>query len=109
MELAKGKCEPCKGGIPPLKGKGLKISVDKLGDKSWKVIDEHHIEKEFKFPDFKTALEFVNKVGKISEKQGHHPEIVLNWGSVVVRFWTHKINGLHENDFIMAAKVNEIY
>jgi 4a-hydroxytetrahydrobiopterin dehydratase len=75
--------------------------------KDWNVVNNHHIEREFKFPDFKTALAFTNKVGGIAEEQGHHPDICLAWGRVGVTIWTHKINGLTESDFILAAKIDK--
>jgi len=74
--------------------------------KDWEVIKNHHIEREFQFPDFKTALGFVDKVGAIAEEQGHHPDIFLAWGKVRVSIWTHKIDGLTESDFILAAKID---
>lgn len=74
----------------------------------WKLVEEHHIEKEFKFKDFKAALAFTNKVGELAESEGHHPDIFLSWGKVVVRTWTHKALGLTENDFILAAKIDEL-
>jgi len=74
----------------------------------WKVVGEHHLEREFKFKDFAAALAFTNKVGALAEAEGHHPDICLSWGKVKVIIWTHKINGLHENDFILAAKIDGI-
>jgi 4a-hydroxytetrahydrobiopterin dehydratase len=105
-ELADKQCVPCKGGVPPLRGKEL----EKLhaGVPKWTVADEHHLHREFRFPDFKQALEFVNRVGEIAEGQGHHPDILLKWGTVEVTLWTHKINGLTESDFIMAAKIDRL-
>jgi 4a-hydroxytetrahydrobiopterin dehydratase len=102
-ELADKKCVPCKGGIPPLKGKDIQDLLGKLPN-GWTVKEEHHLEKEYKFPDFKTALAFTNQVGEIAEKEGHHPDIYLSWGKVKITLWTHKINGLTESDFILAAK-----
>lgn len=102
-ELSKKKCIPCKAGTPPLKGSELKRFMGELGN-GWKLIEEHHLEKEYTFKNFKEALDFVNKVGKIAEEEGHHPDIFLSWGKVKVIFWTHKINGLSESDFVMAAK-----
>ncbi len=75
----------------------------------WNVVDNHHVEKEFKFPDFKAALDFVNRVGIIAEEQGHHPDIYLAWGKAGIKIWTHKINGLTESDFILAAKIDKSY
>lgn len=102
-ELSKKKCIPCKAGTPPIKGNELKRFMGELGN-GWKLVEEHHLEKEYTFKNFKEALDFVNKVGKIAEEEGHHPDIFLSWGKVKLMFWTHKINGLSESDFIMAAK-----
>lgn len=74
----------------------------------WRVVDDHHIEKEFRFRDFKDALDFTNRVGAIAEEQGHHPEISLGWGHADLRIWTHKIDGLTESDFILAAHIDKI-
>ena len=74
----------------------------------WTVVDGHHITRAFKFPDFVQALAFVNKVGFIAEEQGHHPDILLTWGKAEVTMWTHKINGLTESDFILAAKIDKL-
>ena len=105
-ELADKQCVPCKGGVPPLRGKELEKFH--AGVPKWTVADEHHLHREFRFPDFKQALEFVNRVGEIAEGQGHHPDILLKWGTVEVTLWTHKINGLTESDFIMAAKIDRL-
>lgn len=106
MSLARKECVPCKGGVPPLKGDELnRLSKQVEG---WDVIEEHHISKTYKFPNFVKALEFVNKVGNIAEQQGHHPDIFLTWGKVRIETWTHKIDGLTESDFILAAKIDEI-
>ena len=105
-ELADKQCVPCKGGVPPLRGKELEklhACVPK-----WMVTNEHHLHREFGFPDFKQALEFVNRVGEIAENQGHHPDILLKWGKVEITLWTHSIDGLTESDFIMAAKIDRI-
>ena len=75
----------------------------------WKVVKEHHIEKTFIFPDFRKALDFVNCVGAEAEEQGHHPDLMLAWGKVGVQTFTHKINGLTESDFILAAKIDRLY
>ena len=74
----------------------------------WNVINEHHIARSYKFPDFRSALAFVNKVGEIAEEQWHHPDIALAWGKVDVTIWTHKIDGLTESDFILAAKIDQL-
>jgi 4a-hydroxytetrahydrobiopterin dehydratase len=105
-ELAKKTCVPCKGGVPPLAGKELEALAKEVP--GWKVVDGHHIVRTFTFPDFKQALAFVNKVGAIAEEQGHHPDILLGWGKAEITTWTHKINGLTESDFILAAKIDGI-
>jgi 4a-hydroxytetrahydrobiopterin dehydratase len=106
-ELAEKECLPCKGEVPPLKGKGLKDLEQKLGN-GWKAVNEHHLEKEFKFKDFKEALAFTNRVGDLAEGQGHHPDIYLAWGKVRITIWTHKIDGLTETDFVFAAKIDRL-
>ena len=103
-DLASKTCVPCRGGVPPLAGSELKKYSDLLP--SWQVVNGHHLEKEFSFPNFKTALEFTNRIGNLAEEQGHHPDIFLAWGKVRVTIWTHKINGLTESDFILAAKID---
>ncbi len=105
-ELASKTCVPCRGGVPPLKGEELR-ALEKQVD-GWKVVEEHHIVKTFKFPDFRTALDFVNRVGELAEQQGHHPDILLSWGKVEVTTWTHAVNGLTESDFILAAKIDRL-
>lgn len=104
-ELAQRTCVPCKGGVPPLKGEELANLARQV--RGWKVLEDHHISKSFDFPDFVSALKFVNAIGAVAEQQGHHPDIVLRWGSVTVTIWTHKIDGLTESDFILAAKIDE--
>ena len=105
--LAQKECEPCRGGVPPLKGQELeKLQAELGGD--WRVVDEHHLEKDFKFKDFKAALAFTNQVGGLAERYKHHPDIGLSWGRVKITLWTHKIGGLTENDFIMAAKLDTL-
>lgn len=76
--------------------------------KLWQVVEEHHLKRSFKFPDFKSALAFVNLVGGIAEEQGHHPDIVLGWGKVEITTWTHAVDGLTESDFILAAKIDRL-
>lgn len=106
-ELAKKECVPCAGGVPPLKGAELKTLANQLG-RGWRVVDEHHLEKSFDFPDFASALEFTDKVGAVAEAEQHHPDIHLAYGKVRITLWTHKIDGLTESDFVFAAKVEEI-
>lgn len=105
-ELAGKKCVACDGGTPKLQGQSLKKLTSELGS-GWNVVKEHHLEKEFKFKDFREALAFTNRVGELAEEQGHHPDIYLAWGKVKVTIWTHKIEGLTESDFILAAKIEK--
>lgn len=105
MGLSEKTCVPCRGGVPPLTVEQIQPLLDQVDQ--WNVVNNHHVEKEFKFPDFKTALDFVNKVGAIAEEQGHHPDIYLAWGKAGITIWTHKINGLTESDFILAAKIDK--
>jgi len=105
-ELAKKNCVPCRGGVPPLAGEELKKFEKEVPE--WKVVDGHHLVRAFTFKDFRTALDFVDKVGEMAEEQGHHPDIFLAWGKAEIKTWTHKINGLTESDFILAAKIDEI-
>ncbi|MGC4116103.1 MAG: 4a-hydroxytetrahydrobiopterin dehydratase [Myxococcales bacterium] len=105
-ELAKKKCVPCSAGTPKLWGFQLDHFAKQLPD--WKVVNEHHLERAFKFPDFVSALAFVNKVGALAEQEGHHPDLTLSWGKVVVTIWTHKIDGLSEADFVLGAKVDQV-
>lgn len=102
--LAQKSCEPCKGGVPPLRGEKVRELLDELGPNGWVAAEEHHLEKEYEFDDFVTALEFVNRVGEIAEQEGHHPDIYLTYGKVGIEIWTHKIDGLTESDFVLAAK-----
>ena len=104
--LAQKTCIPCRGGVPPLKGEELDALQEKLGN-DWQIINEHHLEKEYIFPDFRQALDFTVKVGEVAENQGHHPDIYLAWGKVKLTIWTHKIDGLTESDFIFAAKADQ--
>ncbi len=106
-KLSQKKCVPCQGGVPPLKGDPLQTLTKQLKS-GWKVVNEHHLEKEYRFQDFKSALDFTNKVGALAESEGHHPDIFLAWGKVKISLWTHKIDGLTESDFILAAKCDEL-
>ena len=106
-DLAKKDCIPCKGGVPPLKGEALQELLGQLGGE-WQVIEEHHLEKQYKFKNFRGALDFTNRVGEVAEQQGHHPDIYLAWGKVKILVWTHKIDGLTESDFVFAAKADGV-
>ena len=106
-ELAAEECVPCRGGVPPLQGEALHVLSTRLGP-GWVVHAEHHLEKEFGFPDFAEALAFTNRAGAVAEAEGHHPDILLAWGRVVVTIWTHKIDGLTRSDFVLAAKIDRV-
>jgi 4a-hydroxytetrahydrobiopterin dehydratase len=106
-DLASKQCVPCKGGVPPLAGADLDRLRGELGG-DWRVVDGHHLEQEYRFPNFRDALAFVNRVGELAEAQGHHPDIHLAWGKVRLTIWTHKIDGLTESDFIFAAKADRL-
>lgn len=106
--LAEKECIPCKGGVAPLKGEDLSLLHEQLGS-DWQVVEEHHLEREYKFKDFAGALAFTNTVGAIAESENHHPDILTAWGKVGVIMWTHKIDGLTESDFVFAAKVEKAY
>src|SRR5690348_6144849 len=105
--LAEKECVPCKGGVPALKG----LDLDRLRrelEPGWQVVKDHQLEREFKFKDFREALDFTNRVGELAEQQSHHPDIYLTWGKVKVTIWTHKIDGLTESDFVLAAKIDKL-
>ncbi len=106
-DLLSKQCIPCSIGAPTLNNEEINKYLKSLKE-GWKVIDSKKIEKTYKFKNFMEALDFTNRVGKLAEKEGHHPDIHLSWGKVVIQLWTHKIDGLHENDFILAAKIDEI-
>ena len=107
-DLAQQSCVPCKGGVPAIKGKDLANLLARLGPNGWRVVDEHHLEKLYEFPDFVSALAFVDRLGELAEQQGHHPDIYLSWGKARVTIWTHKIDGLTESDFVLAAKADAL-
>jgi len=103
------KCVPCRGDVPPLDD--LQIALLKPQVPGWEVIEEDGIKRlrrVFKVKNFAEALAFTNRVGALAEEQDHHPMLVTEWGRVTVTWWTHKIKGLHTNDFIMAAKTSEL-
>lgn len=106
-DLTSKKCVPCEIGAIPLDKDEIQDLMEDL-ESGWEVVDDKYIEKTFKFKDFKEALEFTNKVGELAEEESHHPDIFLAWGRVGVKLLTHKIKGLHENDFILAAKIDKI-
>lgn len=105
-ELFKKTCVPCVGGVPPLSSDEITSYLPQVPE--WKVTDNHHLQREYSFPDFLQALAATNRIGQLAEEQGHHPDIYLAWGKVTVKIWTHKIDGLTESDFILAAKVDQV-
>jgi 4a-hydroxytetrahydrobiopterin dehydratase len=105
-ELADRKCVPCRGATSPLKGEELKDLHRSIP--GWTIANEHQLQREFRFPDFKQALDFANRVGAVAEEQGHHPDILLAWGKAEITLWTHSVDGLTESDFIMAAKIDRL-
>ena len=106
-DLAKRHCGPCSAETPPIEGKELQRYREHLNPR-WRVQEDHHLASRFDFPDFAAALDFANRVGQVAEGEGHHPELCLSWGWVKVRIWTHAIDGLSENDFILAAKIDQL-
>lgn len=99
-------CKACRGDVPAMRGEQIEPYARQVPD--WKIADEHHLSRTFKFPDFAAALEFVNRVGALAEAEAHHPEILLGWGRARVRIWTHKVDGLTEGDFVLAAKIDQL-
>ncbi len=106
-ELATRHCVPCRGDTPRLRGAAIEPLRAQL-DPAWKVTDEHHLERELRFANFREALAFTNRVGEIAEAEHHHPDLELAWGRVAVRIWTHAIDGLTESDFVLAAKIDRL-
>lgn len=107
-DLSSKKCIPCQGGVPPLKGESLTHLQKQLAG-GWEVIQEHHLQKEFSFHNFQEALQFLNAIGFIAEEEGHHPDMHLfSYNKVKIELWTHKIDGLTESDFILAAKIDNL-
>ena len=105
-ELADRQCVPCRGGVPPLKGDEVQRLLGQLAD--WQAVSEHHLLKTYRFQNFSEALAFVNRIGEIAEEQGHHPDICFGWGQAEISIWTHKIDGLTESDFVLAAKIDKL-
>jgi 4a-hydroxytetrahydrobiopterin dehydratase len=106
-ELSSRHCAPCNAETPPIEGSELQRYQEHLNER-WKVQEDHHLAARFEFKDFAQAIAFANKVGDVAEAEGHHPEICLSWGWVKLKIWTHAIDGLSENDFILAAKIDKL-
>lgn len=105
-DLLSRDCVPCRGGVPPLDKREIKNLIKELN--GWQVVEHHHLRKSFEFENFREALKFVNRIGELAEEQGHHPDIFFGWGHAEVSIWTHKIDGLTESDFILAAKIDAL-
>jgi 4a-hydroxytetrahydrobiopterin dehydratase len=108
MGLADNKCVPCRGGVPPMERSKAEEMLKQL-DRGWQLNKDGHLERLYTFKDFAQALEFVNKVGAVAEAEAHHPDLYLTWGKCKVEIWTHKISGLTESDFYLAAKVDRAF
>jgi 4a-hydroxytetrahydrobiopterin dehydratase len=107
MELKKMKCVPCEGGVKPLKGQAIVDYLNKLNH-GWNVVDDKLITKEFPFKNFNMGMAFLNKIAALADQEGHHPDVYISFTKVQVELFTHAINGLSENDFILAAKIDEL-
>lgn len=105
-DLASRKCVPCHGGVPRMRKTQIKELARQLD--GWDVVDGHHLEKIYEFTNFARALSFVVRVGKVAEREGHHPDVCLGWGYVQLMIFTHAIDGLSESDFILAAKIDKL-
>jgi 4a-hydroxytetrahydrobiopterin dehydratase len=103
-ELADKRCAACSGDVPGLTSTQIEKLLGQVA--GWEVLNDHHLTKTHSFPDFVSALAFVNRVGALAEDEGHHPDIYLAWGRVRIEIWTHKIDGLTESDFVLAAKID---
>jgi len=109
-ELSQGRCVPCRGGDPRLTEAEIAGLHPQVAD--WQILEVEGIQRlqrVFKFKNFTQALDFANRVGAIAEEQDHHPMLIVEWGRVTIQWWTHAVKGLHQNDFIMAAKTDEIF
>ena len=102
--LSEKNCESCRTGTPTLEPKMQQDLLNQLD--GWEIIEKHHLKKTYHFSDFVSALDWVNKLGGVAEREGHHPDVYLSWGKVELDLWTHKVNGLTESDFILAAKLD---
>jgi 4a-hydroxytetrahydrobiopterin dehydratase len=106
VSLSEKTCVPCRGGVPPLTAEEIEPLFQELNN--WEVKDNHKLLKSYKFDDFKSALKLANKMGEIAEQEGHHPDLLVRWGELKIELWTHKVDGLTESDFILAAKIDKL-
>jgi len=107
MDLSKKKCVPCEGGIPPLDMAGIAEYMKYIRD-DWKVEENKRITREYLFVNYSHTMDFVNKIAKLADEEGHHPVMHVYYARVVVELWTHAVNGLSENDFILASKIDKL-
>lgn len=107
--LADHECEACTSEDEPLTEVEYGEYLEELDDEVWDVVDEHHLTGAYEFEDFRNALEFTYEIGELAEAEWHHPDIHLQWGAVTIEMWTHKIDGLHKTDFVMAARMDRIH
>ncbi len=105
-DLANRKCVPCNAETPTLREEVVAALAVQVPE--WEVVEGHHLRRRYSFRNFRDALRFVNRVGEIAEEQGHHPDLSFGWGYAEVQVWTHAIDGLSENDFVLAAKVDSL-
>ena len=105
-ELADRECVPCRGGVPPMESEQIREFSAQLS--GWQTINDHHLQKAYTFKNFREALDFVDRISELAEEQGHHPDICFGWGKADITIWTHKIDGLTESDFVLAAKIDRL-
>jgi len=108
LSLAEQKCIPCSGGVPPLAQDRAKALLRELDD-GWSLNAAGHLERAYRFENFAQAMAFANKVAEVAEDEGHHPDLHIAWGMCKVEIWTHKISGLTESDFYLAAKADRAF
>ena len=106
-DLAAKNCVPCHGGVPRLEGAEVKSLAGQVA--GWEVVGGHHLRRRYEFTNFGRALEFVNRVGEVAEREGHHPDVSLGWGYCELTIYTHAVDGLTESDFILAAKIDKLW
>jgi 4a-hydroxytetrahydrobiopterin dehydratase len=108
MSLADQKCVPCRGGVPPMDRYRVEELLGQL-DEGWRLNAEGHLDRIYQFDDFVRAMTFANRLAEIAEEEGHHPDLHISWGKCRVEVWTHKVSGLTESDFYLAAKADRAF